>query len=59
MAKVALALRDAVDGTETMLLPDIDFASIRLHRKSQANAFEELCCQLAGDEQLAPCVCQL
>ncbi|WP_274642739.1 hypothetical protein [Pseudomonas serbica] len=42
-----------------MLLPDIDFASIRLHRKSQANAFEELCCQLAGDEQLAPCVCQL
>ncbi|WP_454872526.1 NACHT domain-containing protein [Paraburkholderia xenovorans] len=33
-----------------MLLPDIDFASIRLHRKDQANAFEELCCQLAGDE---------
>ncbi len=37
-----------------MLLPDIDFSSIRLHRKTQASAFEELCCQLAGDEQLTP-----
>lgn len=36
-----------------MALPDIDFASIRLHRGDQANAFEELCCQLAGDELLA------
>lgn len=36
------------------MLPDIDFGSIRLHRKTQANAFEELCCQLAGDEQLVP-----
>lgn len=35
-----------------MQLPDIDFASIRLHRKSQPYAFEELCCQLAGDEDL-------
>lgn len=37
-----------------MPLPDIDFSLIRLHRKSQANAFEELCCQLAGDEDLDP-----
>ena len=36
------------------MLPDIDFASIRLHRKSQANAFEELCCQLASDETFLP-----
>lgn len=49
-----LALREPFDRTKTMALPDIDFASIRLHRKSQANAFEELCCQLAGDEPLAP-----
>ncbi|MDK3022618.1 ATP-binding protein [Cupriavidus taiwanensis] len=35
-----------------MQLPDIDFASIRLHRKSQPSAFEELCCQLASDEEL-------
>ena len=37
-----------------MLLPDIDFAAIRLHRGTQADAFEELCCQLAGDEILSP-----
>lgn len=36
-----------------MTLPDINFASIRLHRGSQANAFEELCCQLADDEASA------
>jgi hypothetical protein len=36
-----------------MLLPDIDFAAIRLHRGTQADAFEELCCQLAGDEVLS------
>ncbi|MFV3370962.1 hypothetical protein ACNFH5_22570 [Pseudomonas sp. NY15435] len=34
--------------------PDIDFALIRLHRNSKASAFEELCCQLAGEEQLQP-----
>lgn len=32
-----------------MSLPDIDFAQIRLHG-NQADAFEELCCQLASDE---------
>lgn len=32
-----------------MPLPDIDFNSIRLHG-SQADGFEELCCQLAADE---------
>lgn len=36
-----------------MHLPDIHFEAIRLHRGSQARAFEELCCQLAGDESLA------
>lgn len=36
------------------MLPDINFASIRLHRGTQAGAFEELCCQLAGEEILAP-----
>ncbi|TNB98538.1 AAA family ATPase [Pseudomonas jessenii] len=36
------------------MLPDINFASIRLHRGTQASAFEELCCQLAGEEQLTP-----
>ncbi|MFM0197769.1 AAA family ATPase [Paraburkholderia strydomiana] len=35
-----------------MSLPDIDFKEIRVHRTSQADAFEELCCQLAGDEPL-------
>jgi hypothetical protein len=37
-----------------MMLPDIDFSAIRLHRKTQANAFEELCCQLARDEPIEP-----
>ena len=37
-----------------MPLPDIDFNLIRSHRGNQANAFEELCCQLAGDELLSP-----
>ncbi|MBB6187556.1 AAA family ATPase [Rhodanobacter sp. MP7CTX1] len=32
-----------------MSLPNIDFKNIRLHG-SQADAFEELCCQLASDE---------
>lgn len=32
-----------------MSLPDIDFKQIRLHG-NQADAFEELCCQLAADE---------
>lgn len=32
-----------------MSLPDIDFNEIRLHG-NQADAFEELCCQLASDE---------
>lgn len=36
-----------------MSLPDIDFKSIRLHRGVQSDAFEELCCQLAGDEAKA------
>ncbi|MDB0529863.1 hypothetical protein LBW56_24680, partial [Ralstonia solanacearum] len=35
-----------------MSLPDINFNEIRRHRGSQANAFEELCCQLANDEPL-------
>lgn len=33
-----------------MSSPDINFKSIRLHRGTQADAFEELCCQLASDE---------
>lgn len=33
-----------------MSLPDIDFKAIRLHRGVKSDAFEELCCQLAGDE---------
>jgi hypothetical protein len=33
-----------------MAAPDIDFRKIRPHRGAQANAFEELCCQLAADE---------
>lgn len=33
-----------------MSLPDIDFREIRLHG-NQADAFEELCCQLASDEE--------
>ena len=33
-----------------MSLPDIDFYEIRLHG-NQADAFEELCCQLASDEE--------
>ncbi|WP_255877229.1 hypothetical protein [Sinorhizobium fredii] len=33
-----------------MSLPDIDFTKIRLHG-NQADAFEELCCQLASDEE--------
>lgn len=32
-----------------MSLPDIDFKQIRIHG-NQADAFEELCCQLASDE---------
>ncbi|MDX0562042.1 AAA family ATPase [Sinorhizobium medicae] len=32
-----------------MSLPDIDFKKIRLHG-NQADAFEELCCQIASDE---------
>lgn len=52
--KVALALRVTVAATGAMLLPDIDFTAIRLHRGTQADAFEELCCQLAGDEILSP-----
>lgn len=36
-----------------MTLPSIDFDAIRLHRGTKADAFEELCCQLAGDEALA------
>lgn len=35
-----------------MMLPDIDFYEIRRHNGDQANAFEELCCQLANDEPL-------
>ncbi|MCY1646655.1 AAA family ATPase [Caulobacter sp. SL161] len=35
-----------------MTLPSIDFDAIRLHRGTKADAFEELCCQLAGDEPL-------
>ncbi|EJU15112.1 AAA ATPase [Sphingomonas sp. LH128] len=35
-----------------MPLPDIDFSKIRLHNGTQANAFEELCCQLANDEDV-------
>lgn len=33
-----------------MAQPEIDFTTIRLQRGTQATAFEELCCQLAGDE---------
>jgi hypothetical protein len=35
-----------------MSLPDIDIYEIRQHHGSQADAFEELCCQLANDEPL-------
>ncbi|OMP95932.1 AAA family ATPase [Raoultella terrigena] len=35
-----------------MALPDIDLYKIRPHRSSQADAFEELCCQLANDEPI-------
>src|SRR3954469_2505126 len=35
-----------------MALPDIDIYEIRQHRGSQADAFEELCCQLANDEPI-------
>lgn len=35
-----------------MKIPDIDFFDIRMHRGNQSNAFEELCCQIAGDEDL-------
>lgn len=35
-----------------MALPDIDLYEIRPHRSSQADAFEELCCQLANDEPI-------
>lgn len=35
-----------------MALPDIDLYEIRQHRGTQADAFEELCCQLANDEPL-------
>lgn len=34
------------------MLPEIDFFTIRPYRNSQSSAFEELCCQLAGDDQL-------
>ncbi|MBH1574377.1 MULTISPECIES: hypothetical protein [unclassified Stenotrophomonas] len=37
-----------------MTLPDVDFKLIRLHRGSREDAFEELCCQLAGEEELSP-----
>lgn len=33
-----------------MSSPDINFNTIRLHRGTQSDAFEELCCQLAADE---------
>ncbi|MDL0036925.1 ATP-binding protein [Enterobacter hormaechei] len=33
-----------------MSLPDIDLFEIRQHHGSQANAFEELCCQIANEE---------
>ncbi|CAI0887873.1 NACHT domain-containing protein [Serratia fonticola] len=33
-----------------MSLPDIDLYEIRQHHGNQADAFEELCCQLANDE---------
>ncbi|WP_019831137.1 hypothetical protein [Sphingomonas sp. PR090111-T3T-6A] len=36
-----------------MSLPDIDFDRIRHHHGTQADAFEELCCQLASDEPIA------
>lgn len=36
-----------------MPLPEIDLNSIRVHRGSQATAFEELCCQLANDELIS------
>jgi hypothetical protein len=36
-----------------MSLPDIDFSQIRRHHGSHADAFEELCCQLANDEYSA------
>jgi len=36
-----------------MDLPEIDFHSIRPHQGSQANGFEELCCQLAALEDRA------
>lgn len=35
-----------------MALPDINLYEIRPHRSSQADAFEELCCQLANDEPI-------
>lgn len=35
-----------------MALPDIDLYEIRRHRSSQADAFEELCGQLANDEPI-------
>lgn len=35
-----------------MALPDIDLYRIRQHRGTQADAFEELCCQLANDESV-------
>ncbi|MBA8905584.1 AAA family ATPase [Aminobacter ciceronei] len=35
-----------------MALPDIDMYEIRQHRGSQADAFEELCCQLANEEPI-------
>lgn len=38
---------------KTMSLPDIDLYRIRQRRGSQADAFEELCCQLANEEPLA------
>jgi hypothetical protein len=36
-----------------MPLPDIDLNAIREHRGSRADAFEELCCQLANDDPIA------
>lgn len=37
-----------------MSLPDIDFRALRDHLGNKSNAFEELCCQLAGDEPMTP-----
>ena len=46
-------MMQACAATDGMALPDIDFYTIRLHNSDQANAFEELCCQIAGEETFA------